>query len=322
MSTHSTLARPDVSILVVAYNSADLIEKCINSIDKACERFGYEVLMVDNGDGSTQELVAKCFPNVKIVPSQGNVGFAAGNNWLARKAKGRFLLLLNPDVELKANAVDILLEASSEYPSASAWGGVTLDATGVPDVGNTVHVPSLREMASRVLGRSIAGLTEGKTFDTDEQASTLSGGFVLISRFAWDEAGGLDERYFLYCEEVDFFYRLGLNGHSFWRIADARAHHDIGHGQVVSPMRALYQAAGIMQFARLHWGPAHKFSAFILMWLAAWQRFVVGSLLKRRGLRFAALAKSNRRLALSPNDWRFGYDPQRGLLAKLKQSSA
>ena len=71
----------------------------------------------------------------------------------------------------------------------------------------------------------------------------LSGGFVLIDRKAWQHGDGLDERYFLYCEEVDFFYRLGQHGHSFMRVAEARAVHDIGHGQVFSPMRVSTELA-------------------------------------------------------------------------------
>ncbi|PKP92104.1 MAG: hypothetical protein CVT75_08180 [Alphaproteobacteria bacterium HGW-Alphaproteobacteria-14] len=148
---------PHVSILVVAYNSQAIIGDCLASIPAGCSRFTYEVLLIDNGDGASADLVSAQFPEVMIVPSQGNVGFAAGNNLLAAQASGEHLLLLNPDVVLKPEAIDLLLDATKAYPAASAWGGVTLDRNDRPDLGNNVHIPSLREMASRTLGRSIAG---------------------------------------------------------------------------------------------------------------------------------------------------------------------
>lgn len=319
MSTHSHLPQPEVSILIVAYNSADLIEKCITSIKRACLRSSYEVLMIDNGDGKTQALVAERFPDVKLVPSQGNVGFAAGNNLLAREAHGRFLLLLNPDVELKADAVDLLLDAASQYPSAAAWGGVTLDAAGNPDVGNTVHVPSLREMGSRVVGRSSAGRNGQTGFDRDVKVPVLSGSFFLIQRDLWEAVGGLDARYFLYCEEVDLFYRLAKRGYVFWRIAAARGTHFIGHGEAMSEMRLLYRAAGVMQFVRLHWSVPRQMLAFILQWLGAWQRVFLGALVGRWSEHFRLVGQSNRALALRPNHWRFGYDKKRGLLSRLTE---
>ena len=309
---------PDVSVLIVGYNSASHIGACVGSIPLACREAGIEVLLVDQGDGETEKLVAREYPWVRIVPSKGNLGFAGGNNLLATNASGRNFLLLNPDVELLAGAIDRLVDAALEHPTFSAWGGVTLDPSGEPDIGNTVHVPSLKEMASRVFGKSSASAQLDNKFDVDEPVEALSGGFVLIDRNAWDEAGGLDERFFLYCEEVDFFYRLGLKGHQFLRVGSARAIHNIGHGEVASPTRSLYRAAGIMQFARLHWSPVRQTMAFFLIWLAALQRFVVGTGLGALGRDREALISANEKIALEPGLWRRGYDPHKGLLAKLR----
>lgn len=316
--TVSIAAAPVVSILIVAYNSAALIGGCLGSIPQACTRYSYEVLMVDNGDGSTEALVAAEFPHVRIVPSQGNVGFAAGNNLIAEYAKGRYLLLLNPDVEMKPHALDILLDATKTHSDAAAWGGVTLDKDDQPDLGNTVHLPSLREMASRVLGRSSAAIDNHASFETNERVKVISGSFVLFDRAAWDEVSGLDSRYFLYCEEVDLFYRLAKRGHSFWRIAAARAYHDIGHGEAASPRRELYLCAGVMQFTRLHWSKPSSFLAFLLIWLSALQRVAVGTVFGRFSKGMARIRDRYRLVAVRPGLWRHGYDPRKGLLAKLE----
>lgn len=307
--------------MVVAYQSADIISACLSAIPAACTRHTYEVLLVDNGDGSTERLVAEQFPGVRIIPSKGNVGFAAGNNLLAHSAKAPFLLLANPDLEMRAGAIDALLDGAARYPHAAAWGGVTLDRSGKPDIGNSVHVPSLTEMASRLLGRSITRLPEGATFENDERVEALSGGFVMFDRKAWDEAGGLDERYFLYCEEVDLFFRLARMGYEFWRIGAARAFHDAGHGNDFSSTRLLYRAAGTMEFARLHWTAPGQSLGFILIWLGAWQRYAAGLALGRWRPRLRKVGEGYRIMALAPGTWRHGYHPSSGLLAKLRAKS-
>jgi len=314
-----TATTPDVSILIVAYNSQAIIAACLASIPAACTRHIYEVLLIDNGDGASADVAVAAFPSVTIVPSCGNVGFAAGNNLLAAQAKGRHLLLLNPDVVLKPDAVDRLLEATKTYPHASAWGGVTLDQNDRPDLGNTVQVPSLREMLSRTLGRSSAALRNNATVAADAEVEVMSGSFVMFSRTAWDEAGGLDERYFLYCEEVDLFYRLAQRGHSFWRIASSLANHDIGHGEASSPNRELYLNAGVIQFTRLHWSKIDSLLAFFLIWLSSLQRVILGWLFGWFKPNLSTAGKKQRLVALRPNYWRHGYDPQRGLLARLRR---
>lgn len=314
-----TSQKPAVSILVVAYQSAALISACLNSIKLACTKARYEVLLIDNGDGSTESLVRGDFPDVRIIASRGNIGFAAANNALADHATAPLLLLANPDIEMSAGAVDALLEATARYPDAAAWGGVTLGRDGRPDIGNSVHVPSLGEMASRLLGRSNFRLDPDDSLDRDERVDALSGGFVMFSRSIWEAAGGLDERYFLYCEEVDLFHRLAQQGHHFWRIGNARAFHDIGHGHESSPLRELYLCAGNMQFTRLHWSRFRSVLAFLLIWSMSVQRVIAGGLLGFASPSLKRAARKHRLVATRPHFWLHGYDQKRGLLAKLNR---
>lgn len=315
-------AAPRLSVMIVAYNSAELISDCILGIEPASNQHSLEILLVDNGDGSTEALVAASFPQVRIVQSRGNIGFAAGNNWLAKHASSDLYLLLNPDMVLAPGAIDALVEASEKCPDAAAWGGVSLDKSGKPDTGNALIIPSLLEMLSTALGRSTNAAPPIEQLNSDTKVGVLMGGLVMFRKSAWDEVGGLDERFFLYCEEVDLFYRLAQRGHTFWRVAGARGIHDAGHGEAYSPRRNLYRVAGMVEFARHHWNPAAIASAVALIWIAAAGRSIAGALLGRWRPRLKLLGEANARIAARPSLWAYGYDPRRGLLAQLKKSGA
>lgn len=311
---------PDVSILIVAYNSADFIEECITAIAAGCRQHAYEVLMVDNGDGSTERLVRREFPDVRIIASKGNVGFAAGNNMLANLARSSFILLLNPDMVISPGAIDALLGASRTYPAAAAWGGVSLGKDGKPDTGNALSVPNLYELLTVSLGRSGVGSRPVPGLTRDATAEVLMGGLVMLSKSAWDQVGGLDERFFLYCEEVDLFYRLRRAGYIIWRIAGATGVHDAAHGNGFSPRRQLYRTTGIMEFARHHWSAPRVWLAALLIWQAAVARLLVGRLVGKSNPRLRMLGASNQIVARYPSLWFYGYDPQKGLLAKMAKT--
>jgi GT2 family glycosyltransferase len=318
-SAESTLpnGKPDVSILIVAYNSAALIAACLDAIPAAVRDHSAEVLLVDNGDGSTELLVKRDFPHVQIVPSRGNIGFAGGNNLLAAHAQADRLLLLNPDMVAKPGSIDALIRGAARHSEAAAWGGVTVDATGRPDAGNAIAMPSLAELVSVALGRSNIGNAPLKGIDRDMEVDVLIGGFVMFARKAWEEAGGLDERYFLYCEEVDLFHRLRQKGYTFWRISDACGEHEAAHGNHLSPMRLLYRAAGSMEFARAHWSPGARTMSALLIWIAAVERYLAGRLLGSRRPHLRRLGEGYRHVAMRPHFWMAGYHRERGLMARL-----
>lgn len=310
----------DVSILIVAYNSAELIEACIDSISPACVRHHYEILLIDNGDQTTASLVTARYPDVRIIESRGNIGFAGGNNALAEHAEAPYLLLLNPDMQLEPHAIDALLDGAARHSDAAAWGGVTLNADGTPDSGNAIAMPSMTEFLSVAAGRSRIGSMPIRGISEDARVEVLSGGFVMFTRSAWDAVGGLDERYFLYVEEVDLFYRLSQKGYAFWRIADARGFHLAGHGAGMSPMRLLYRAAGSMQFLNLHWSRVGAWTGGVLMWIAALERYLAGLLLGGIRPRIKMTGTSYSLVALKPQLWFSGYDPETGLMARLKRN--
>ena len=145
--TFSVAARegegPLVSIIVVSYRTRDLTLECLRSVARETAHLPHEILVVDNasGDGSA-EAIAREFPDVRLIALDGNVGFARANNIAAEEAKGRYLLLLNPDTVVIGRAIERLVAFAAERPQAKIWGGRTLygDRLAQPDLVLAPHV--------------------------------------------------------------------------------------------------------------------------------------------------------------------------------------
>ena len=197
----------DLSILVVGYNSATFLPPCLTSVSEAIDSRPYEILFVNNGTDNSEELVSAAFPAVKVLPSRGNVGFAAGNDYLADHAVGKWLLLLNPDTRLYSGALATLLETAEENPQFAVFGGVTVSQDGTPEARAELELPNLATLLRGLVGwtrRVGADDPTGEVLPVD----ALSGGFMMVRHDCWKQLGGLDKSFFLYAEELDFFKRL------------------------------------------------------------------------------------------------------------------
>ncbi|MFM9828073.1 MAG: glycosyltransferase family 2 protein [Sphingomonas sp.] len=306
-------AAPAVSILIVGYNSAAHIVDCIGSIERWVTGCRYEIVLIDNGDGSTEAVVRAQFPSVLIVPSQGNIGFGAGCNRVAAQARADKLLFLNPDTKLTDDAVSALLAFSAERPGAGAWGGRTVSDAGVFDGGNLILLPSFSRLLvatlglSRIFGPTIAFEAETAPSEVD----VLCGGFFMMDRTIWARLGGFDESFFLYSEEVDLFFRLKAAGLQAWVTPAARIVHDVGSGGAQSPARIRYRTAGQMHFIRKYWSVPGMLVAGAVIWAGAAARYAAGLALGRTSGRFRALRDAYGPLVRNPGLWFFGYTRNR-----------
>lgn len=312
--TQSAQARPALSILIVAYNSRAFIADCIASVIAHTTPGSYEILLVDNGKDGTAEAVAAAFPEVRILAGQGNIGFGRGNNLLAEHARGDYLLLLNPDTKLVDPAIDRLLAFARTRPAA-AWGGLTMLPDGSLDGGNFLSLPGPGTILKDIFGwgatsrrrKELERLTRPKRVDV------LCGGFMLISRPAWDALGGFDPSFLLYSEEIDLFARLKTLRGEVWLFPGSRIIHDVGSGQIYAPARMRYSQTGLMHYARRHWRAPLVQLAGIAYWLIALRRWVLSVLLGP----FSTVHRA-RRAALTPiltrpEKWWHGYEGKTSL---------
>nr|ABW74881.1 rhamnosyl transferase [Sphingomonas sp. ATCC 53159] len=306
------LPTPDVSILVVAFNSTEYIEDCLRGIAEGAGKTPHEVLLIDNGDGRTEALVRQRFHHVRIVPSEGNIGFGAGNNRLAAQAAGPLLLLVNPDAIPQPGAIDQLVTFAKQHPEAAAWGGRSYSPSGDLEPANFMSLPTPADFLTAIFNaRALrsGGLQEGAT--TPGAVEVLNGGFMMVRTDVWQAIGGFDESFFLYSEEIDLFQRIRTLGHKVLVDPSVKVVHNTGSGQSMSQNRLMYLTTGRMHYARKHFGALGTLATGCALWLIAAKYTLVGAALwrlsPRTGTRYKELSNGWRAVFSNPGRWWSGY---------------
>jgi len=211
----------DLSIVIVNYKTRDLLRDCLRSVYGSEGAFSYEVIVVDNcsGDGSV-EMVRQEFPEVDLIASEISGGYAYANNLGFQRARGRHVLLLNPDTLLPPTALRDMLLFMEERPDAGVAGPKLVLADGNLDLACRRSFPTLDIAFYRLVGLSKRYPHSPRYnrynlgyLDPDQMAEVDSvvGAFMLIRREALDQAGFLDERFFAFGEDIDLCYRIKID---------------------------------------------------------------------------------------------------------------
>ena len=218
------MAKLDLSVIILSWNTKQILHDCLASIFQHEQQPGYEVIVVDNAseDGSA-EMVRQQFPQVNLIVNQENVGFAKGNNQAAEQAKGEFLLLLNSDTVLIRPLFGQLVSFARSV-QAGAVGPKLLNADHSlqPSAG---WLPSLLSVVSQVglpihrLGFSHWPVLQSNAaayYQTPHPVGWVSGACLLTPTQLYRQLGGLDEQIFMYMEEVDYCARVQQAGKQVW----------------------------------------------------------------------------------------------------------
>lgn len=214
----------DLSIVILNYKTKGLTQQCVKTIGLCAPHCEYEVIVVDNasGDGTGEMLAAK-FPQVRFIASPTNVGFAAGNNHGIRAARGRYVMLMNPDITVRPGAIDAMLARMEADPTIGVLGPKLVKPDGALDPScyrfPSIAIPVYRRTP---LGRLPAGkkaLSDYlmEEYDREQAADVdwLLGAVLMVRREALEAVGLLDERFFLYFEDTDWCRRFWEKG---WRV--------------------------------------------------------------------------------------------------------
>jgi GT2 family glycosyltransferase len=224
----------DVSIIIVNWNTKDVLRNCLQSIYQQADKTKFEVIVIDNNsnDGSAR-MVAEEFPHVKLISNESNIGFAAANNQGILSAKGKYVLLLNPDTIILNGAITKAVAFADSNPRAAVVGCLVMN----PDKSlqlSCFMFPSLLNMflsatylykifpKSRFFGRYLMSWWDHAS---DRAVEAVSGCFMLVRQEAINQVGILDERFFMYTEEADWCYRFRKAGWQIWHFAGAQVIH-------------------------------------------------------------------------------------------------
>jgi N-acetylglucosaminyl-diphospho-decaprenol L-rhamnosyltransferase len=241
----------DVSIVVVSWNTRDLLLACLHSLVAAAGSSTFEVVVIDNAstDG-TPGAVARHFPGVRLIANDHNRGFAAANNQGIRAASGRHILLLNSDTVPEPGSIARLVSVADRHPATGAVGGMLRHSDGSFQASFQDEPSIVREcLAASGLGRRLVyggypGYPPDRSLDA-RRVDVISGACMLLTRAAIEQVGLLDESYFMYSEETDYCRRLRTHGWEVWYTPEARILHHGGQStRQVRPamLRALYRS--------------------------------------------------------------------------------
>jgi hypothetical protein len=257
--TEPTAPAPDLSIVIVSYNMMEDLKACLASIYRETSGLDFEVIVVDNASSSGDlDGVRGAFPQAQFIVNAVNRGFAAANNQGIAVARGRHLLLLNPDTEILDGAIQKTVEFMGGHPTAGIVGCrlVFGDRSPQRSVGTFPSILSLFLEASflyLLLPRNaLLGPTRVSVFDdaADGQVDWVLGAYMLIRREVVDRIGLLDEQFFVYTEEVDFCRRTWDAGFEIWYTPSATIVHYCGGVRSLSQRTILWTFASQMLYIR------------------------------------------------------------------------
>jgi hypothetical protein len=213
-----------VSIIIVSYNTKDLIQNCIQSIVDNTESIDYEIIVVDNAStDSTQEIICSNFPQIKFIANKTNIGFGAANNVGIQIAVGKYLFLLNPDTILTNNAIKHFYDFMENQMHQNVWccGAALISKDLKPDVTYS-NFPSLWQVffefglhtifRNYYLEKIAIGIPWSHTNMDPFDVMVVSGADMFIRRSMLDLIGYFDEDFFLYYEETELSWRAHQKG--------------------------------------------------------------------------------------------------------------
>ena len=248
-----------VSIVIVSFNARSDLERCLESLRAAPPQASHEILVVDNrsSDGSAES--ARRFPGVRVIQQETNDGFARANNTGIRASTGTALLLLNSDTIVPPGAIDRLLAVLEAEPDVAIVGPRLVDGRGRAELSFGRMIGPLNEWRQKrtARGGDIESLTRRRHYP-----DWVTGACLLVRRVDAEAVGLLDERYFMYVEDVDFCAAVRARGRRVLFTPDVEIVHQRGRSAAAAPAetRAAYRRSQIAFYEKHHpvWAPILK----------------------------------------------------------------
>ncbi len=252
----------DVAILIVSYNTEDLLRDSLRSVYEQRGSLRQQVIVVDNGSvDRSVDMIRAEFPDVELIDAKENLGFARGVNLAATRANAEFLLLLNPDTLVLDRAIERLVQFARSNPGHGLYGGRALKRDGSLELSSCWALPTVWSMTCFALGLSTV-FRHSRWFDPEAMADwrrdtvrevgIITGCLLLASRDDWRVLNGFDERYFMYGEDADLAFRARQAGFRPVICPEACIVHDVGKASATRAGKLLLLFTGKATLVRDH----------------------------------------------------------------------
>lgn len=280
-----------LSIIIVSYNTSDMTADCIRSTIQQTHSIDYEIVVFDNAskDGSADRIATE-FPQVRLIRSPQNLGFAQGNNEAIKTVNSEYVLLLNPDTVVLDQAINKLLDYAEKTPAAGIWGGKTLFGDRTLNPGSCFRKMSIWNQFCRASG--LTGIFKhspifhsehygGWLRDTVRHVDIVCGCFLLIKLDLWNSLGGFDKRFFMYAEEADLCLRAKDKGYNPVITPEAVIVHYGGGSEKVRADKMVRLISAKIELQKVHWSKLSQVVGRALFKLWVLNRMIVLTLLHK-----------------------------------------
>jgi GT2 family glycosyltransferase len=242
---------PKVSIVIVSFNARADLERCLASLQAPPPEASHEIVVVDNGSTDGAADAARRWPGVRVIEAGANIGFASANNIGIRLSSGSNILLLNSDTVVGKGSIDQLLAELDGDSDVAVVGPRLVDGSGRAELSFGRMMGPLNELRQKRLARSraVEALTRRRHYP-----DWVSGACLLVRRADAEAVGGLDERYFMYTEDVDFCAAIRARGRRILFTPDVQIVHLRGRSAASAPAatQAQYQRSRLAFYEKHH----------------------------------------------------------------------
>lgn len=256
---------PRLSIVIVTYNSERHIDTCLRSIVEQPPALDHEIVVVDNAStDATAAAIRERWTGVHVIDAGSNLGFARANNLGMQHTFGELILLLNPDTSVTPGAIDVLVAALDARPDVGIAGPRLVNADGRAELSFGRMMSPLAELRQKLLvqgsqrGGPLAAYVDSITRRPGE-VDWVSGACMLVRRTDADAVGFMDERYFMYAEDVDFCAAVRSRGRRVLFCPDAEVVHLRGQSRATASLATerAYRRSHLAFYEKHHpgWAP-------------------------------------------------------------------
>ncbi|MFA3592866.1 glycosyltransferase family 2 protein [Acinetobacter baumannii] len=280
----------DVSIIIVNYNTYNLVLQCIESVIKNSKKISYEIIVVDNNSPNREiEKLNEIYPNVKLVLNTKNSGFGIANNIGNKYANGKFLFLLNSDTIVLDNSIYTLYKFMVENPCVGACGGNLCDINLKPATSFTRFMPSFLSdidylflnMFSKIIYRNNLYYCYSET--PIKINGNISGADLMIVKQVFDELGGFDENFFMYYEETDLLFRLRKRKYQTFIVPESKIIHLEGASETIKETRLNWTYESKEKYYLKNKSKLSLTISNMIFYLTVLQRLVLFKVLRNKG---------------------------------------